>query len=189
MIDLLLFIIVISFVILQRTVELFVAKGNEKWMKQQGAVEFGEKHYKYMVIMHVLFFVVLATEKILLERGLSQVWPIVFGLFCFAQFMRIWVITSLGKYWNTKIIVLQGAKVVRKGPYRFLKHPNYFVVAIELIVVPLLFNAYYTAFLFTVLNVIMLMVRIPEEEKALQALTEYEGVFQDCNRFIPRIVK
>ncbi|WHY75820.1 isoprenylcysteine carboxylmethyltransferase family protein [Neobacillus sp. WH10] len=189
MTDLLLFIIVISFVIIQRIVELFIAKGNEKWMKQQGAVEFGEKHYKYMVMIHVLFFVVLSTEKVLFERELSHVWPIVFSLFCFAQFMRIWAITSLGKYWNTKIIVLQGAKVVRKGPYRFLKHPNYFVVAIELITVPLLFSAYYTAFLFTVLNVIMLMVRIPEEEKALKSLTEYEGVFQDCNRFIPRIVK
>ncbi|MFJ7725610.1 isoprenylcysteine carboxyl methyltransferase family protein [Neobacillus sp. NPDC097160] len=187
--DLFPFILFISFIILQRVVELFVAKGNEKWMKQQGAVEFGEKHYKYMVMMHVLFFVVLMVEKVLLERGLSRVWPFVLCLFCFAQFIRIWAIASLGKYWNTKILVLAGAQVVRKGPYRFLKHPNYFVVTIELFVVPLLFNAYYTAFLFTILNVIMLMIRIPEEEKALSALTKYEGVFQDCNRFIPRIVK
>ena len=140
-------------------------------------------------MMHVLFFIVLFTEKFTLERGLSYIWPLVLALFCFAQFIRIWAIISLGKYWNTKILVLQGANVVRRGPYRVLKHPNYFVVAVELLAVPVLFSAYFTAFLFTILNIIMLMVRIPEEEKALKTLTEYEGIFRDCNRFIPRIVK
>ncbi|EKN69540.1 hypothetical protein BABA_08936 [Neobacillus bataviensis LMG 21833] len=187
--DLIPFILFLSFVILQRVVELFIAKRNEKWMKRHGAVEFGKRHYKYMVAMHVLFFLVFITEKVLLNRLLSPIWPIVLCLFCFAQFIRIWALATLGMYWNTKILVLAGAKVVRKGPYRFLKHPNYFVVAIELLVVPLLFTAYYTAFLFTLLNVIMLMIRIPEEEKALRALTEYDGAFKDCHRFIPRIDK
>lgn len=158
-------------------------------MRTQGAVEFGGKHYKYIVLMHVLFFIVLSSEKVLLERQLSFLWPFIFGLFGFAQIMRIWAISSLGKFWNTKILVLANAKVVRKGPYRFLRHPNYFVVAIELIVIPMLFNAVYTALLFTLLNVIMLMVRIPAEEKALRTLTEYDGAFQECNRFIPRVVK
>ncbi|MBO0958220.1 hypothetical protein J1P26_00625 [Neobacillus sp. MM2021_6] len=183
------FVLLVCFVILQRVVELFIAKGNEKWMKQKGAVEFGERHYKYMVTMHILFFLVFITEKLLLERQLALVWPIFLCLFCFAQFIRIWALASLGRYWNTKILVIAGAEVVRKGPYRFLKHPNYFVVAIELLVVPLLFTSYYTAILFTLLNVIMLIVRIPEEEKALSTLTEYDGVFMDCHRFIPRIVK
>ncbi|QCJ43220.1 hypothetical protein FAY30_15650 [Bacillus sp. S3] len=183
------FIILLSVVIMQRIVELIIAKGNEKWMKRQGAVEFGEKHYKYMVTLHVLFFLVFITEKIVLNRGLFPVWPIVICLFCLAQTMRIWAIVSLGKYWNTKILVLAGAKIIRKGPYRFLKHPNYFVVAIELVLVPVLFNAFYTAFLFTLLNIIMLMIRIPEEEKALSTLTEYNAAFQDCHRFLPKIIK
>jgi methyltransferase len=183
------FLIFISFIIFQRIVEVFVAKRNEKWMKKQGAIEFGVSHYKYMVLMHVLFFIELSAEKVFLDRGLSPLWPIIFGVFALAQFIRIWAISSLGRFWNTKILVIPNAEVVRKGPYRFLKHPNYFVVAMELFIVPLLFNAFYTAFLFSILNVIMLMIRIPEEEKALKTLTEYDGAFQDCNRFIPKVVK
>jgi len=96
--------------------------------------------------------------------------------------------SSLGKYWNTKIIVLPHAQVVRRGPYRYIKHPNYFVVTIEFVVIPLLFEAYFTACLFTILNGLILSIRIPEEEKALKTLTEYEGTFQNCKRFIPRLL-
>jgi len=187
--QLLSFVIMFNFIILQRIVELIIAKRNEKWMKKQGAFEFGNRHYKYMVMMHILFFFALLCERVLLERNLSPVWPMFFCLFCLAQLLRIWAISSLGKFWNTKILVLANVEVVRKGPYRFLKHPNYFVVAIEIIVLPLLFNAFYTAFLFTLLNIFMMMIRIPQEEKALRTLTEYEEAFQNCNRFIPRIVK
>jgi methyltransferase len=187
--DVLPFLGLVGFIVLQRLVELRIAKGNEKWMKQQGALEFGLVHYRYMVLMHVLFFVSLVSEKVLLNRGLSPVWPLLLFIFILVQLMRIWVLSSLGKYWNTKIIVLAGANVIRKGPYRFIKHPNYLVVAIELVVVPLLFNAYFTASLFTILNVIMLMIRIPMEEKALRELTEYAGTFQSINRFLPKVVK
>ncbi|ETI70051.1 isoprenylcysteine carboxyl methyltransferase family protein [Neobacillus vireti] len=187
--NLLPFVILILFIAIQRVVELFIAKSNEKWLKRQGAIEFGNKHYKYLVFMHLLFFVALSTEKVLLNRGLSAVWPIFLAVFMLAQFMRGWAISSLGKYWNTKILVLKHAQVVRKGPYRLLKHPNYFVVTTELLVVPLLFNAFYTALLFTIFNFMILSIRIPEEEKALSMYTEYDEVFRGCHRFIPRIVK
>lgn len=183
------FLLFFYFLVLQRIAEIFIARRNEKWLKKQGAMEFGKRHYKFIVMLHVLFFVGLLAEKVFLERTLSPVWPIILGLFVFAQILRVWTISSLGMFWNTKILVIENAAVVRKGPYRFLKHPNYFIVAFELVVVPLLFNAFYTALLFTFLNVIMMMIRIPEEEKALRGLTEYEGEFEDCNRFIPRIVK
>ena len=93
--------------------------------------------------------------------------------FLLTQLIRVWAITSLGRYWNTKIIVLPGAKMVNKGPYRFLKHPNYLVVTIEFIVIPLLFEAYFTAFFFSLLNGIILRIRIAAEEKALYQLTGY----------------
>jgi methyltransferase len=189
MIDFLPFLIVISIIVFQRIIELFIAKRNENWMKIQGAVEFGARHYKYLVVMHGSFFLSLTAEKVLLERGLSPLWPFIFCLFGLTQLIRVWVISSLGKFWNTKILVLANEKIVKKGPYRFVKHPNYFVVAMELVVVPLLFNAFYTALLFTILNALMMMVRIPEEEKALSTLTEYERTFQDANRFLPRFVK
>ena len=82
--------------------------------------------------------------------------------------MRIWCLTSLGKFWNTKIIVLPVLDVVIKGPYKFIRHPNYLIVTIELLVLPLLFSAYFTAIVFSLLNVWMLSVRIPAEEKALK---------------------
>jgi methyltransferase len=186
---LLLFQIIIGLIILQRLVELGIAKSNEKWMKQRGAIEFGVKHYRYMVLIHVLFFISLLTEKIYLKHGLSQIWPLLLSVFLLAQLIRIWVISTLGRYWNTKIIVLRDAKIIKKGPYLYIKHPNYFVVTIELLVIPLLFNLYITACLFTILNAVILMVRIPAEEKALKELTEYEGRFQNCNRLLPRLVK
>ncbi|MGG3469583.1 isoprenylcysteine carboxylmethyltransferase family protein [Neobacillus pocheonensis] len=189
MIDILPFMFLFSFIVLQRILELLVAKSNEKWLKQQGAVEFGKGHYYFMVLMHTMFFVSLLVEKVFLNRGLSPVWPLFLFGFVLVQFLRIWVITSLGRYWNTKIIVLPGAKAVKKGPYRFIRHPNYFVVSIELLVIPCMFSAYYTACLFTLLNGIILTIRIQEEEKVLKSLTEYEGDFQDCNRFIPKFVK
>jgi methyltransferase len=187
--DIFSFLLLIGFIVMQRIFELRLAQRNEKWMKKRGAIEFGEKHYRYMVIMHLLFFIFLCGEKIFINLRLSPLWGFLFILFLCAQLFRIWVITSLGRFWNTKIIVLRNANVVRKGPYRFIKHPNYFVVAVELAVVPLMFNAYYTASLFTLLNIIMMMIRIPEEEKALRELTEYAGEFKDCNRFLPRVVK
>jgi methyltransferase len=183
------FLILVGFIIIQRIFELGVAKSNEKWMKKRGAIEFGVRHYRYMVLMHFLFFIILISEKIFMNVGLSSLWGMLIILFLIAQLFRIWVITSLGRFWNTKIIVLQNANVIRKGPYRFIKHPNYFVVAVELAVVPLMFNAYLTASLFTILNIIILMIRIPEEEKALRELTEYEGTFKDCKRFFPKVVK
>jgi methyltransferase len=185
----LLFILLLSFIVLQRIIELYIAKGNEKWMIQQGAVEFGQRHYKYMVLLHVLFIIFLSAETLIINRGISPAWPVFLSLFCLAQAVRIWVITSLGKFWNTKILVLPDTNVIRKGPYRYLKHPNYLVVALELISVPLLFNSFFTALLFTVLNILMLKIRIPLEEKALNTLTEYDETFQNCRRFIPKIVK
>ena len=183
--DLFPFLIFFTVIILQRLVELMIATSNEKWMKQQGAIEFGVMHYRYIVLIHLLFLSAFFFEKVSLNRGLSHLWILLLFTFLVTQAIRIWVIFSLGKYWNTKIIVLPNASVVRRGPYRYIKHPNYFVVAIELIVIPLLFEAYYTAGIFTVLNGILLTIRIPEEERALKKLTEYEGTFQNCNRFLP----
>jgi methyltransferase len=177
------------FIVGQRLVELFIARRNEKWMKGQGALEFGKEHYRYIVCMHSLFFLSLLMEVFLLGNQLSPFWKVLFLIFITTQIIRIWALTSLGKYWNTKIIVLPNANIIRRGPYRFIKHPNYIIVAIELVVIPLLFDAYITAALFTLLNILVLSIRIPAEEKALKQLTEYEIDFDRCNRFIPKLLK
>jgi methyltransferase len=182
------FFIFFSVLMIQRLLELAIARRNEKWMKAQGAIEFGMKHYHFIVLVHSMFFVVLLFEKITFSREFSTFWPLLAAVFFCAQLIRVWAISSLGRYWNTKIIVLPNVEVVRRGPYRFIKHPNYLVVSIELLVVPLMFGAYITACLFTILNILMLSIRIPAEEKALREITEYDGSFGSRNRFLPKLL-
>ena len=164
-----LFFIILAVVIFQRLTELIIAKRNEKYLLSIGGKEFGASHYKYIVLMHTLFFVSLITEYFL--HGAKEL-HLLNGLFLVTftslQVTRIWVLKSLGKFWNTKIIVVPGAELIRKGPYKFLKHPNYVVVALELFTLPMIFDLYYTAIIFSVLNFLMLRVRINEENNALE---------------------
>jgi methyltransferase len=182
------FTIFVGFIILQRLAELTIAKRNEQWMKSKGAIEFGQGHYPAMVFIHTAFFIVFISEVSLLEKGLSDFWPILLSLFVMTQAMRVWALTSLGRYWNTKIIILPGAEVIKKGPYKIIKHPNYLIVALELIIIPLVFNAFFTMALFTLLNIIILSIRIPAEEKALRDLTQYESEFNKQGRFVPNLL-
>ena len=172
-----LFTVVISIVILQRLIELLIAKRNEKRLLSQGAYEAGAAHYPVMVAMHIAFFVSLITEVMLFSRPLSALWDVFLIIFLIAQIMRIWCLISLGKFWNTKIIILPGADIVRKGPYKWVRHPNYLIVTTELLILPLMFSSYFTVIIFTLLNGWMLAVRIPAEEKALKEATNYREKF------------
>jgi methyltransferase len=182
------FFVFVGMIIIQRLTELVVARKNEAWMKSKGAVEFGQGHYPAMVIIHSAFFIVFIVEVMYFDKNLSAYWPILLALFLLTQAMRVWALTSLGKFWNTKIIILPGAEVVKKGPYKIIKHPNYLIVAVELIVIPLMFNAYFSMAIFTLLNIIILSIRIPAEEKALRDLTKYESEFNNKRRFVPNLL-
>lgn len=174
-----LFFIILSFVIAQRLIEVLIAKRNEKLLISKGAYEVGASHYPFMILLHVTFFMSLITEVLFFERTLSPLFIYLLIIFGFTQLLRIWCLTSLGSYWNTKIIVLPGANVVKKGPYLYFRHPNYLVVCIEILLLPVMFQAYFTAVCFTTLNLIMLSVRIPIEEKALREVTDYEKTFKN----------
>ena len=176
-IEMTLFIYVVGFVIFQRIIELLIARNNEKWIRSQGGYEVGAKHYPYMVAIHIGFFISLIIEFVTFKEGVSRFWLPLFVLFISLQLMRVWVISSLGRYWNTKILVLPGANVVKKGPFHFIRHPNYVVVTCEIIVIPLMFGAYFTAVVFSILNIIILSVRIPKEEAALREVTDYKEIF------------
>lgn len=170
------FWVVIAIIIVQRGIELVIARRNESWMKSQGAVEFGQDHYKWIVLMHGSFFLFVIGEVVLTGAELIPWWPIVLSIFLTAQVARIWVLSSLGRFWNTKIIVLPGEKLVKKGPYQWVKHPNYWIVGMELLTLPILFQAWVTAVVFTILNgIFLLLVRIPKEEEALRWLSKEEG--------------
>jgi methyltransferase len=170
---------------IQRIIELAVAKRNEKWMKSQGAVEMGQSHYKWLVLLHALFFVSLIAEVKGMEKPLSSFWLLLAVLFAMTQLGRLWVMASLGKFWNTKILVLPKTDIVLKGPYKFLKHPNYVIVFLEFLIIPLLFEAYVTMVLFSLLNIGILTVRIRIEEEALSSLTNYEEATEWHARFVP----
>lgn len=183
------FALFVGFIIAQRLIELVLARRNEIWMKNKGGIEVGQSHYRYMVMIHVFFFISFIVEVLLFKKSPSPLWPFLLLLFIATQIGRVWVILTLGRYWNTKIILLPQGNVVKKGPYRFLKHPNYFIVSMELIIVPFMFQAYITAIVFTLLNIWILSIRIPAEEHALMEGTDYRGKFQDQKRFIPTISK
>jgi len=161
------FWILLTIVILQRLMELFIARRNEIILKSRGALEFDSNGYKVIVAMHFAFFLSLVTEKGILQRELSKFWVAFLILFFIAQILRYWAIKSLGIYWNTKVLVLPNHEIVTKGPYRYLRHPNYFAVIIEIAVIPLIFSCYLTSAVFTVINVLMLTRRIKIEEDAL----------------------
>src|SRR5271170_2591915 len=152
------FILFISFFILQRLSELYIARQNEKWLLQQGAVQYGQSHYPFIIALHTLFIVSIITEYILRQQPpISWIFLV---LFLLVLSFKFWALSSLGKYWNTKIYRIPGVYPVKKGPYKFLKHPNYTEVVCEIAIIPLVFHLYYTAILFTVLNAVMLTVRI-----------------------------
>ena len=173
-----LFISFIGLLVLQRGIELMIARRNERQMKKNGAIEFGTEHYPWMVLMHSGFFTILILEVVTLNRELSTLWMLWLSLFMLAQMGRMWVIHTLGKHWNTKIIVLPNSEVIVKGPYKYVKHPNYVIVATEILVISLLFNAFFTAMIFSLLNAWMMRIRIPLEEQALRENTEYVSAFQ-----------
>ena len=157
------FILFILFVILQRLSELYIAQRNEKWLRAQGAIEYGQSHYLYIVALHTLFIISIIVEYYF--RSNSPINYIFLILFILLLLFKFWALSSLGKYWNTKIFRVPGSGPVKKGPYKLFKHPNYFIVICEIAIIPLVFHLYYTAIIFTVLNAIMLSVRIKVENK------------------------
>lgn len=167
------FLTLITIVIVQRLLEVLYARANEKWMKREGAIEAGADHYKWIVLLHVLFFAALFLEVLWLGTERLSGWQFFLMLFIVAQILRVWALASLGRFWNTKILVLPGAVRVQRGPYRWIPHPNYIVVALELFSLPMIFGAWRTAVIFTVANALLLLfVRIPAEEKALELLND-----------------
>jgi len=156
-------------VIVQRLAELLVAARNGRVLRNEGGYEVGGDHYKYLVMLHLFFFVSWWAEVVIVQPVVPEWWWLPLGMFILAQFVRGWVMYTLGPYWNTRIYVVPGMNLVKKGPYRWMRHPNYIVVIVEMITLPLIFGAWFTAVVPALLNLIFLLkVRIPVEEQALQ---------------------
>lgn len=157
----------------ERVVELVVSKRNAATAFAQGGVEYGKRHFPWMVALHTGLLLACIAEVVLLGRPFIPAlgWPaLVIAVLC--QAGRYWIIRSLGSQWNTRVIVVPGARrITQRGLYRVLTHPNYVIVAIEGIALPLVHTAWITAIAFTVLNAVLLLgFRIPTEDRALKQL-------------------
>lgn len=153
----------VALVALQRLAELAYAKRNETRLRRLGGVEHGRRHYPLFVLLHGGW---LAALVLLVPPDAVPNWPLI-GVFVCLQLGRVWVIASLGRYWTTRVITLPGAPLVRSGPYRWLRHPNYLLVMAEIAVLPLAFGALGIASVFTIANAGLLWHRIRVENQAL----------------------
>ena len=155
---------ILGFVTLQRLLEMRLADSHSRKLLAQGGVEHGREHYPFIVALHAAWLAALWWAP---GRPINL--PLLV-LFAVLQIGRVWVIRSLGDRWTTRIIVKPGAPLVRRGPYRFVNHPNYLIVAAEIAVLPLVFGLWQLAVLFSALNAIVLTVRIRAETRALASL-------------------
>lgn len=150
-------------VAVQRLLELALAGRNARRLFARGAVEVGAGHYRWLVALHTGWLVAMALG---IPADTTPHTPLL-AIFALLMAARLWIIAALGPYWTTRIVTLPGAPLVRRGPYRLLRHPNYAVVTAEIAVLPLAFGAAGIAVVFTVLNALLLAWRVRIEERAL----------------------
>lgn len=154
---------IVLLVALQRVGELALSRRNERRLKAAGAVEHGAGHYPVMVALHATWLVAIF---LLVPGDREPHWPLL-GLFLALQAARVWVIASLGDRWTTRVLVVPDGPLIRRGPYRWLDHPNYWIVASEIALLPLAFGAWTVALAYSVANAGVLAWRIAVEDKAL----------------------
>jgi methyltransferase len=162
-------VLILAFATLQRLAELVLAHRNTRRLLARGAVESGGEHYPIIVGLHAAWLAGL--WWLAWDQPASLV---LLGVYVLVVALRIWTMASLGERWTTRIITLPGAPLVKRGPYRFIPHPNYAVVAAEVALLPLVFGLVTYAVVFSVLNASVLFVRIRAEERALR-LAEPDG--------------
>jgi methyltransferase len=161
----------------ERLIEMAVSTRNARWSFEQGGTEFGKRHFPPMVALHTALLLGCLAEVWIGHRPFIPWLAVPMLVLVFAsQGLRWWCISVLGLRWNTRIIVVPGLPLVARGPYRWLKHPNYVAVVVEGIALPLVYTGWITALIFTVLNAVLLLgFRIPAENRALATLPGHSG--------------
>ena len=162
------FTVLVGLVGLERVAELVVSRRNAAWSLRRGGVESGRGHYPVMVLLHTGLLVGMLLEAWLRRPDVpaSLAYPMV-ALAVASQVLRWWCIGTLGRRWNTRVIVVPGLPLVRSGPYRFFSHPNYVAVVVEGVALPLVHACWVTAVVFSVANAVLLTVRLRVENAAL----------------------
>lgn len=162
---------VLGLLIVQRIAELQYAERNRRLALEQGGIEHGANHYWMFIALHTLWFVGMIVEHVLDIASLPSWWGIGLAGACLLQIARYWVIHTLGRAWNTRVITWPGMPIATNGPFRWLRHPNYVIVVIELALIPSSLGCWRTAAVVSILNALLLRkVRLPVEERALTAV-------------------
>ncbi len=156
-------LVIVGLVALERLAELIYAQRNTRALLREGAYEIGRAHYKLIVALHLAW---LITVYALADKSAPPTWGWI-AVFLLLQAARYWVLATLGRYWTTRIIAVPNAPLVTRGPYRFLRHPNYAVVIAEIAILPLAFREIAVAIVFSLLNAALLWLRIRIESAAL----------------------
>jgi methyltransferase len=178
------YLVLLLLLIAERVFELLISRRNAQWALAHGGIEVGRSHYRVMVAMHAAFVASCVVESLLDIHGDRPIVSTVALSATFAaQFLRYSAVVTLGKNWTTRIIVRPDAKPVTRGIYRWIRHPNYVAVIIEMAALPLIRACWVTAVGFSIANALMLRVRIPAEEQALGA--SYCAAFGAVSRFVP----
>lgn len=183
-----LFLLLILAVAGERLFELSLSLRNRRRALALGGIESGQGHYPWMVLIHTLLLIAAPLEVFLLNRPFLPALGIpMLALVAGTMALRYWAISALGHRWNTRIIVLPGVPAVAGGPYRYLRHPNYLAVVVEVFALPLVHTAWITALVFSALNTMVLRVRIAAEERALAAGSSYQETFARRPGLLPRL--
>ena len=161
----------VMLIAVQRLLELWYSRRNERRLRARGAVERGSGHFPAMVAIHTFWLVSTLIEGLLRGPEPPVWWPVPLAAFLLVQPLRYWAILTLGVNWNVRVLVVPGGKLVKNGPYRYFPHPNYVVVAVEVLTFPLIFGAWITAVVFSLLNAALLYLRIRTENRALKEVS------------------
>ena len=174
-----LYSLLLGAIVLERLVELAITRRNRAWALARGGVEVGRDHYRWMVVVHTAFLIACPAEVWLLGRPfLPELGLPMMALLAASMALRYWAVTTLGRRWTTRVVCVPGLEVVTSGPYRFVRHPNYVAVVIEMFALPLVHTAWWTAIVFSVANLLVLRTRIRIEEAALDEHNDYRRSFR-----------
>jgi methyltransferase len=182
------YLALLALVGLERLFELRISRRNQQKLEKQGVRKIAEPHFRWMVFTHASVLVCAAAEVILLHRPLIPLLAMsMAGLFIFANTLRWWVIRTLAGHWNVEVMASSRVGVVTSGPYRWVRHPNYVAVVIELFSLPMIHTAWITALAGTLANLEILRRRLRVEEGVLMADPSYRSAMGEKPRFLPKV--
>jgi methyltransferase len=181
------YLAILGLIAIERLIEIVISRRNAAILLRRGALEAGKGHFAPMVVFHVLFLVAPAAEMLIFNRPFPGLigWGALVGA-ATAQALRYWTILTLGERWNIRVLAIPGETPIATGPYRFVRHPNYLAVAIEVASVPCVHGCWLTAIVFSIGNAALMAVRIRSEERVQGA--NYSEVFERVPRILPAVL-